>query len=77
MSKITRFTRASSHATDCNCRNKTQATKVIKQGYHYHKLPKAFSIIYRRHRGLVEKHNINLKKLLPQGISEPVHVYSK
>ena len=41
------------------------------QGYRYHKLRKTFSKFYRRHSGLLEKYNVNLRKLLQQGISEP------
>ena len=43
---------------------------LLKQGYRYRKLRKAFSKFYRRHSELVEKHNVSLRKLLQQGISE-------
>ena len=32
---------------------------------------KTFSKFYRRYSGLVEKHNVNLRKLLQQRISKP------
>ena len=41
------------------------------QGYRFHKLHKTFLNVYRRHSRLVEKHNVRLRKLLQQGISEP------
>ena len=70
-SQLIRFSRASSKVSDFNCRNKALTAKLLKQGYHYHKLRKAFSKFYRRHSELVEKYNISLRKLLQQGISEP------
>ena len=71
ISQRIRFSRASSNVSDFNCRNKTQTAKLLKQGYHYHMLHKAFSKSYRRHNELVEKYNVSLRKLLQQGISEP------
>ena len=54
-----------------NCRNKALTVKLLRQGYRYFKLRKAFSEFYRRHTALVEKYNVSLKTLLQQGISEP------
>ena len=71
ISQLIRFARASSNVSDFNCRNKALTAKLLKQGYRYHKLRKAFSKFYRRHSELVEKYNISLSKLLQQGISEP------
>ena len=44
--------------------------KLLKQGYRYHKLSKAFSKFYRRHYDPVSKFNVGLKSLLKQGLSE-------
>ena len=63
--------RASSHVHDFNNRNKFLTAKLLKQGYQYHKLRKAFSKFYRRHFELIEKYHVSLKKLLQQGISNP------
>ena len=71
ISQLIRFARASSNVSDFNCRNKALTAKLLKQGYRYHKLHKAFSKFYRRHSWLVEKYNVSLRKLLQQGISEP------
>ena len=71
ISQLIRFARVSSNVSDFNCRNKALTAKLLKQGYHYHKLRKAFSKFYRRHSELVEKYNVSLWKLLQQGISEP------
>ena len=43
MPQLIRFTRASSNVSDFNCRNKALMAKLLKQGYRYHKLCKAFS----------------------------------
>ena len=45
--------------------------KLLKQGYRYHKLRKAFSKFYRRHNESVSNFNVALKSLLQQGLSEP------
>ena len=46
-------------------------SELLKQGYRYHKLRKAFSNFYRRHFELIDKFHVSLKKLLQQGISNP------
>ena len=46
--------------------------KLLKQGFRYHKIRKAFSKFYNRHSMLVVKYNIRLKTLLQQGISETI-----
>ena len=51
--------------------NKCLTAKLLKQGYRYHKLRKAFSKFYRRHYELISKFNVGLKSLLHQGLSEP------
>ena len=43
ISQLVRFARASSYITDFNTRNKLLSQKLLKQGYRYHKLRKAFS----------------------------------
>ena len=57
--------------SDFNRRNKDLTAKLLRQGYRYFKLRKAFSKFYRRHSALVEKYNCRPKKLLQQDISEP------
>ena len=66
-----RFARVSSHVDDFNTRNKVLTAKLLRQGYRYHKLRKAFSKFYRRHFDIVSKYNVGLKTLLLQGLSEP------
>ena len=43
------FARVSIYDDDFNTRNKVLTAKLLKQGYRYHKLRKAFSKCYRRH----------------------------
>ena len=71
ISQLIRFARASSNLNDFNYRNKALTAKLLRQGYRYFKLRKAFSKFYRRHSALVEKYSVSLKTLLQQGISEP------
>ena len=62
---------ASSNLNDFNYRNKALSAKLLRQGYRYFKLRKAFSKFYRKHFALLEKYSVSLKTLLQQGISEP------
>ena len=71
ISQLIRFARVSSHVDDFNTRNKVLTSKLLRQGYRYHKLRKAFSKFYRRHFDIVSKYNVGLKTLLLQGLSEP------
>ena len=69
--RLVRFAGASSSLGGFGCRNKALTAKLLRQGYRYFKLRKAFSKFYRRHSALLEKYSVSLKTLLQQGISEP------
>ena len=56
ISQLIRFARASSNLNDFNYRNKALTAKLLRQGYRYFKLRKAFSKFYRRHSALLEKY---------------------
>ena len=71
VSRLVRFARVSSHVDDFNTRNKVLTAKLLRRGYRYHELRKAFSKLYRRHFDIVSKYNVGLKTLLLQGLSEP------
>ena len=71
ISQLIRFARVSSHVDDFNTLNKVLTAKLLRQGYRYHKLRKAFSKFYRRHFDIVSEYNVGLKTLLLQGLSEP------
>ena len=72
ISQLIRFARVCSYVDDFNNRNLFLVAKLLKQGYRYHKLRKAFSRFYHRHSELIVKYNIGLKTLLQQDISEPI-----
>ena len=61
----------SSHVDDFNTRNKVLTAKLLRQGYRYHNIHKAFSKLYRQHFDIVSIYNVGLKTLLLQGLSEP------
>ena len=71
ISQLICFARVCSN-DDFNIRNLFLTAKLLKQGYRYHKIGKAFSKFYHRHSELIVKYNIGLKSLLQQGISEPI-----
>ena len=71
ISQLIRFARASSNLNDFNYRNKALTAELLRQGYRYFKLRKAFSKFYRSHSVLLEKYSVSLKTLLHQGITEP------
>ena len=71
ISQLIRFARVCSQVEDFNASNRCLTAKLLKQGYWYHKLKKAFSKLYRRHYELISKFIVGLKSLLHQGLSEP------
>ena len=46
ISQLNRFARVCSHVADINNRSTFLTSKLLKQGYRYHKLRKAFSKFY-------------------------------
>ena len=61
-----KFVRVCSDVEDLNLRNGCLTAKLLKQGYRYHKLRKAFAKFYRGHYDLVSKWNVGLKSLFTQ-----------
>ena len=72
ISQLIRFAKVCSNVDDFNNRNLFLTAYLLKQGYIYHKIRKAFSKFYHRHSELIVKYKIGLKTLLQQGISEPI-----
>ena len=72
ISQLIQFAIVCSNVDDFNNRNLFLTAKLLKQGYRYHKIRKAFFKFYHRHSELIVKYNIGLKALLQQGISEPI-----
>ena len=52
ISQLIRFARECSNVDDFNNRNLFLTAKLLKQGYRYHKIRKAFSKFYHRHTEL-------------------------
>ena len=71
ISQLIRFVRVSSHVDDFHSRNKVVTAKLLRQGYRYHKIRKAFSKFYVRQFDIVSKYNVGLKTLLLQSLSKP------
>ena len=51
--QLIRFAQVCSHVDDFNTHNKCLTAKLLKRGYRYHQLRKAFSKFYRRHYELI------------------------
>ena len=58
ISQLIRFARVCSNAEDFNNRNLYLTAKLLKQGYRYHEIRKAFSKFYHRHSELIVKYNL-------------------
>ena len=71
-SQLIRFARVCSNVDDFNNIIIYLIAKLLKHGYRFYKIRKAFSKFYHRHSELIVKYNIGLKTLLQQGISEPI-----
>ena len=67
ISQIIRFATECSNINDFNKRNLFLTAKLLKQGYRYNKIRKAFSKFSHRHSEF-----IGSKPLLQQSISEPI-----
>ena len=50
-----------SYVDDFNNVNLFLTAKLLKQGYRYHEIRKAFSKFYHRHSELIVKYNIGIK----------------
>ena len=61
ISQLIRFAGVCSNINDFNNINLFLTAKLLKQGYRYHKIRKAFSKFYHRHSKLIVKYNIGLK----------------
>ena len=54
VSQLIRFARACGDVEDFNERNRVITSKLLQQGFRYHKLHKAFSKFYRRNKHLMD-----------------------
>ena len=69
--QLIQFARVSSHVDDFNTRNKALTANLLRQGYRYNKIRKAFSNFYRRYSDIVSGYTVGLKTILLQGFTEP------
>ena len=60
ISQLIRFARVRSSVDDFKNRNLFLTAKLLKQGYRFHNIRKAFSKFYHRHSELIVKYNIGL-----------------
>lgn len=74
ISQLIRFCRCCSEVEDFHKRNLNMTNKLLKQGYRYHKLRRAFSKFYNNYNSQLFKYNCTLKSFLKLGISQP-HFY--
>tara|TARA_Y100001956_G_scaffold4622_1_gene4217 strand:- start:330 stop:1772 length:1443 start_codon:yes stop_codon:yes gene_type:complete len=73
ISQLIRIARCCSNVTDFNNRNLLLTSKLLKQGYRFHKLCKSFKKFYKRSQELLTKYNCSLKTYLINGISHPLY----
>ena len=71
ISQLIRFALVCSHVEDLNARNRCLTAKLIKQGYRYHKLRKAFPSSIADTMNLFQNSMSDQKSLLHHGLSEP------
>ena len=71
ISQLIRFSRACSNLADFNERNLNLTSRLLQQGYLFHKLRKTFTKFYHRNKDIIHKYQAHLKLLLNTGISHP------
>ena len=68
ITQFIRFPQVSSHVDDFNIRNKVLTANLLRQGYAYDKIRRAFSKYYMRHFDIVSKYNVDLKTFFRKAI---------
>ena len=73
ISRLVRFARCCTSVSDFNSKNLQLTSKVITQGYRYHKLRKTFGKFFRSYSDLLSKFGeISFQGYVTEGISYPV-----
>ena len=73
ISQLVRFTRCCTSVLDFHSKNLQIASKLLTQGYRYHKLRKTFGKFFRSYSELLSKFgDISFQEYLSKGISHPV-----
>ena len=71
ISQLVRFARVCSTLDYFNERNLTITSKLLQQGYRFHKLLTTFKKFCRRYEHLISKYGVTRKQLIIKGISHP------
>ena len=71
ISQLVRFARACTRVEDFNSRNLSLTTKLLKQGFRYHKLCKMFKSFFRKNNELIVKYGTTAKSLIRDGVCLP------
>ena len=74
ISQLVRYARVCCDVFDFNERNICITSKLLNQGFRYHKLLKTFTKFFRRYKDLVLKFGCTCRKLISNGIAHP-HFY--
>ena len=73
ISQLVRFARCCTSVLDFHCKNLQITSKLLTQGYRYHKLWKTFGKFFRSYSELLSKFgDISFQEYLSKGISHPV-----
>ena len=73
ISQLVRFARCCTSVLDFHSKNLQITSKLLRQGYRYHKLRKTFESFFRSYSELLSKFgNISFQEYLSKGISQPV-----
>ena len=73
ISQLVRFARCCTSVVDFHSKNRQITSKLLTQGYRYHKLRKTFGKFFRSYSELLSKFgDISFKEYLSKGISHPV-----
>ena len=73
ISQLVRFARCCTGVSDFNSKNLQLTSKLLTQGYRYHKLRKTFGKFFRSYSDLLSKFGeISFQEYVTEGISHPV-----
>ena len=73
ISQLVRFDRCCTSVSDFNSKNLQLTSKLLTQGYKYHKLRKTFDKFFRSYSDLLSKFGeISFQEYVTEGISQPV-----
>ena len=71
ISQLIRYARSCTDVVDFNERNYNLTSRLLNQGYRFHKLRKTFSKFFHRNLELIQKYHTDMKSLTTKGIAHP------